>query len=96
MRFSRLNLLAMPVLSISQLQIAVGVMGWLGSMLWAAPTQGLTRLPVKISARQRKGLMFRKQVQHAAKCLLAMIPVKQQVCSFKKSIYTTCGQQVCP
>ena len=63
------------------LQHAVGILGWLSSvvpiarpwlsMLWAALTQ--QRNPVRQSTRHRKGLVFVKQVEHAIRWLSALV-----------------------
>lgn len=88
------SLMEKSVFPISQLQYAVGVLGWLSSiipiarpwlsMLWAALSQALTRVPVKVSTRVRKGLVFRKQIQHATHCLLALLKARQQGCQLVK------------
>ena len=71
------SLLTGPVIPIATLRNAVGVLGWLSgiipearpwlSMLWAALTEGSQRSsvgPKRNTTRLRKGLLFRKQVEH--------------------------------
>ena len=63
------------------LQYVVGVLGWVSSvipiarpwlaMLWAALTQKSE--PTRLSTRQRKGLIFVKQVEHALKWLSTLV-----------------------
>jgi hypothetical protein len=69
------------VFPLKLLQYAVGVLGWVSSvvplarpwlaMLWAAITQH--RAPSKNTTRVRKGLIFVKQVQHAVRWLTALV-----------------------
>lgn len=69
------------VFPLKLLQHAVGILGWLSSvvpisrpwlaMLWAALTQ--QRSPQRESTRQRKGLVFVKQVEHALRWLTALV-----------------------
>ena len=69
------------VFPLKLLQYAVGVLGWVSSvvplarpwlaMLWAAITQH--RAPSKDSTRVRKGLIFVKQVQHAVRWLTSLV-----------------------
>lgn len=51
----------------------------------AALQQALTRNPVKHTARNRKGLAFRKQVEHAVRGLQALLHVCVESQTLKKS-----------
>lgn len=78
------GLLDQPMVPVKVLQRATGVLGWLSSnipevrpwlaMLWAVLTQALHQEgPKRQRARERKGLVFRRQLEHAAWFLLALL-----------------------
>lgn len=90
------SLLTGPVIPIATLRYAVGVLGWLSgiipearpwlSMLWAALTEGSQRSsvgPKRNTTRLRKGLLFRKQVEHATNWLLKIVECKTSACSLR-------------
>ena len=69
------------VMPLKQLQLAVGILGWITSamplarpfvaMIWAAILQ--QRKPVHSSTRVRKGLIFVRQVEHALRWLQTLL-----------------------
>ena len=78
------GLLDQPMIPVKVLQRTTGILGWLSSiipevrpwlaMLWAVLTQALQQEgPKRLKTRERKGLVFRKQLEHAARCLLALL-----------------------
>lgn len=79
------ELVVRPVIPLRKLQHAAGVLGWLSSiipvarpwvaMLWGAFQQALSNTPKRETTRSRKGLAFRKQVEHAVNWLLTLLEV---------------------
>lgn len=78
------GLLDQPMVPVKILQRTTGVLGWLSSiipevrpwlaMLWAVLTQALHQEgPKRERTRERKGLVFRRQLEHAARFLLALL-----------------------
>ena len=82
------ELVANPVVSLTKLQNACGVLGWLSSiipiarpwmgMLYAALAQAKQYTPRRPSTRQRKGLCFRKQLSHAVRWLQYLLGKKSE------------------
>ena len=81
------SLVEKPLIPIKQLQHAAGLLGWMSSiiplarpwmsMVWAALQQAVRR-DQQGSTRRRKGLAFRKQVDHAVRGLRALLQVRRR------------------
>ena len=82
------ELVSRPVVSVQKLQLACCVLGWLSSiipicrpwmcMLYGTLTQAKNYVPAKETTRIRKGLCFRKQLEHAVHWLQCLLESKSQ------------------
>lgn len=80
------ELLDKPMVSVKTLRHAAGLLGWLSgiviearpwlAMLWAALIQTEQYQPKKVTTRRKKGLVYRKQIQHACTWLLRLLQTK--------------------